>query len=506
MRTLPTLLGRCWQRWPLLIAFCASLALSAIAVLSGNLNRDGMLYVEAANALLDDGFAAQFAVFSWPFLSTLMALGAGLSGLSPEQCGHLLNAVFMACSCALLLDLVRRREPALAGWALLVMLALPGLNAYRNELIREYGAWCFSLLALRLALDWPARASWRRAGMIQGSLVLAVLFRPETAVFLLAILAWQHGQALALGRARRALMLAGGPALILLVLLGVHALGLFAADSRFAFELGRFDFAFFHQSVEAMNGAFNQYARAAGTAPLILAFGSLALIPWLLLGKTGLFLIPAACFLTGGGLIAAVRRHALLAWALLCHLGVLALFVLQLQFLSGRYLSLLLLFATPFIADGLRRLCARWPQWRRTIWVLIGLMMINNVLVLQPSKQQFAAAGAWLAAHHEREAARVFLGSARTAHYAGWAYHRRVAAVDLAWLGAEMAAGRYDQIVLEVSRQDEDFAPWLAAQGWHEIERFRDRNGDAVVVAAPLPAQPAAASAASRLAPTPVSE
>jgi hypothetical protein len=192
----------------------------------------------------------------------------------------------------------------------------------------------------------------------------------------------------------------------------------------------------------------------------------------------------------------------LLLSALLCHLAVLAVFVLQLHFLSGRYLGLLLLFATPFIALGLRRLFAARARWRRPMLVLLVLVALSNVLSLVPSKQHFARAGAWLAEQHEREAPRVFVGSARTAHHAGWAYHSRVGGLDRARLEAEIAAGRYEQLVLEVSRKDKAFPAWLAAHGLHEVERFSDRKGDAVVVVEPLPAvgelqRPAAASPAS---------
>lgn len=496
------LLQQCWQRQPLLITFCASLLLSALAVLTGNLNRDGMLYVEAANAFLADGFAAQHAVFSWPFLSTLMALLAQVSGLSPEVCGQLLNALLMAVACVLLIDLVRRSDPGLTGWAMLVLLALPGVNEYRNELIREYGAWCFSLLALRLALDWPAAPGWPRAVLIQACVALAVLFRPETAVFLFAILAWQHWQPSSLSRLQRAIQLGGLPLLLLLALLILHALGLLGEDTRLAFEVGRFDFAGFDHTAAEMNKTFSHYAREAGTAPLILALGSLALIPWMLPGKLGIFIVPLGCFLASGEVLAALRRHALLLSALLCHLAVLAVFVLQLHFLSGRYLGLLLLFATPFIALGLRRLFVVRLRWWKPMLGLLMLVALSNVLSLAPSKQHFAHAGAWLAAQHEREAPRVFVGSARTAHHAGWAYHSRAGALDRARLEAEIAAGRYDQLVLDVSRKDKEFPAWLAAHGLHEIQRFSDRKGDAVVVVEPLPAagelqRPAAASPAS---------
>ncbi|PKO85756.1 MAG: hypothetical protein CVU18_18495 [Betaproteobacteria bacterium HGW-Betaproteobacteria-12] len=495
---------------PVTFTFATSLLLSIIAVTSGNLNRDGMLYVETARAFIDGGLTAAIQVFSWPFLPVLMGLLAELTGLPPEWCGHALNVLFMSGACALLVDLVRRNDPQLAWLAAVVVLALPGLNDYRNELIREYGCWFFLLLAFRLAIDWPARPGWRRALAIQASLLLAALFRPEVLVFYPCLVLWQHFRAAPEKRWSGSLMLGALPALGLLVLLAAYFTGALGGSSRLANELARFDFlGRFDATASAMSQAFNAYAREeAETAHTILFFGSLALIPWKFIGKLGIFVIPLLAFLLSHGKAERYRRHDLLLWALGGYLLILAIFVLQQQFISGRYLGLLLMFTLPFVAYGVHDLVQRFPRSWLPILGLCLLLALANVVSLKPGKQHFAAAGSWLHSQYV-ETPRIYLDSARTAHYASWKFTTRLATVPREKLLADVLAGRYDVVILEVSRKDSEIGAWAGTAGLAEVQRFADRNGDAIVVYVPtgrsLPPTTASSKASSR-APTTADE
>ena len=53
---------------PSQVVFCISLLLSLLALLTTQLNRDGMLYVTAAEAFIDEGYAGARAIFPWPFM------------------------------------------------------------------------------------------------------------------------------------------------------------------------------------------------------------------------------------------------------------------------------------------------------------------------------------------------------------------------------------------------------------------------------------------------------
>lgn len=473
-----------WRNRPVAVAFLASILLSAVAVGTGTLNRDGMLYAETAKAFLDGGLPAAKAVFPWPFLSVLMASLSTVTHLPVYLSGHLLNTVFMAVSCALAVDFVRRKDPRLAWPAVLVVLSLPGLNDYRNELIREYGAWCFTMLALHLSSNWPQNPSWRRALLIQASLCIAVLFRPETAVFFPCIVFWQFFQSSPVSPLKRAGMLGSLPLLALLLILGTFISGAIPETSRVAQEIRRFDFSRFDHTAREMSEVFNAYARDdAQTAPLILFFGSLAIIPWKFLGKLGVFLLPAIAFLNDPTRKYWLRRYDLMVWAFIGHLLILSVFAVQNQFVSGRYFGPLLLFSVPFIACSLYRLFSILPRCRWPIVALLGVLAVLNVFSFTPPKRHFQAAGQWLAAHYPHESPRVFLGSPRTAHYAGWSYSTRTNVPDLQQLAQAVGDGRYDLVILEVSPKDGRTNAWLHNNCLHEIRRFADTNGSAVVVA-----------------------
>ena len=137
------------------------------------------LYISTAQTFLESGFVAAKTNFTWPFLSISIAIISQLTGLGLEHVGFLLNALFMAGTCALMVSCIERRTPELAWWSCLTILALPGLNEYRNELLREYGCWFFIMLAFWLVLRWAERPRWLTALPPQLALATAALFRPE---------------------------------------------------------------------------------------------------------------------------------------------------------------------------------------------------------------------------------------------------------------------------------------------------------------------------------------
>ena len=197
---------------PVQAAFLGSLILSLIAVLSTpTINRDGILYVETARIFLQDGLSAAFKSFNWPFLPILMAVVSKLTGLGLEITGRLLNALFMGGACALTVSIARKKNPEIAWATCLVVLALPGMNHYREELLREYGCWFFVMLALWLAQRWSNQPRWRGAFVVQAALGTAALFRPEALALFPALIAWQWFEAPSDERRLRLMMLGALP-------------------------------------------------------------------------------------------------------------------------------------------------------------------------------------------------------------------------------------------------------------------------------------------------------
>lgn len=473
---------------PVVGAFVGSLLLSLLARLGSTLNRDGTLYVRAAQAFLDGGFDAARELFNWPFLPILMAVVAKLSGLGTENAGHLLNALFMAGACALLVACVSRRQPEVAWSVCLVALALPGLNEYRNELLREFGCWFFIMLAFWLALRWAERPRWLSALAVHMSLGVSALFRPEALALFPALIAWQLFAAPREEKWQRLLMLGGLPVAGGALLLALYLGGYLPSGSRLADELARISSARFDAKAQALAAALIEYAR--GQARTILLFGSLALVPLKLVQKIGLFIIPLVFLFLARQCRPSLSRYPLFAWGIVAHLLVLMVFVIDLQFLAGRYVGLVLLLAAPFIGTGLWLLIQRYPRWRHVIVGAAVLVALANVVSTGQAKTHYVAAGNWLA-ENATETSRVYVESGRAAHYAGWFKIKPAERGRREELAVEIGQGRYDLLVLEVSRKDPPFDDWLARAGLRVVQRFAHPNRDAVVIAAPIAGQAA---------------
>jgi hypothetical protein len=91
----------------------------------------------------------------------------------------------------------------------------------------------------------------------------------------------------------------------------------------------------------------------------------------------------------------------------------------------------------------------------------------------------------------------VYNESSRAAYYAGWRFTRKPVPEDRSGLAPELEQGRFDLVVLEVSRKEADAGRLLQDLKLAEVARFAHPNGDAVIVARPLPAAAPAQDKAS---------
>ena len=140
---------------PALVTFVSSLVLSLIAVAGVvTVGKDAAFYLDIAQQTSEHGIAVAQAQFNWPWFILLLAGTHKYLGVPLELAAYLWCAVFMAGTCALLVDNVRRRVPAAAWWASLVVLAMPAFNEFRGDILREFGFWFFSVLTFWLRVSF----------------------------------------------------------------------------------------------------------------------------------------------------------------------------------------------------------------------------------------------------------------------------------------------------------------------------------------------------------------
>jgi hypothetical protein len=492
-KSLETFAAKALAVGPVRLAFLASLLLSVIAVLSSPvLNRDGMFYVELADSIAGSGpLEVKGGHLALAFLPALIALVGFLTGLSHEVSAHLLDALLMAGTCGLLVSIVRQRAPEAAWSACLVVLAMPAFNEYRYQMLREYGFWFFSVLALWLAMRKdPDNMSWRDAFACQAAIVVAALFRPEALVFFPVLMLWQAWEAPPGERLGRMLRIGWLP------LAAVVAGGLLIASESVAVPWRVAQLLEIANPLRTLRGigeAANKmsdlvfpYKYSREEAGYVLFFGLISIIPMKFIQMSGLLVVPIGYALAKPSLRAVLGKSSLLGWFFLAHALILIVFVTSKFFLVGRYVAMLNLLAVPAAAFGFAALAGRFPRWRFPMIAVLLVMALANVVSFSAKNTQIIEAGRWLKGA-PIPAASIYVDNPRVSFYAGLGYvdagRRQLLRADLAKAVAE---NRFNMIVLEGSRKERaELDAWLAANNLLVVKKFSNKAESAVLVAIP---------------------
>jgi hypothetical protein len=164
------------------IAAILSLITLFIAVNTKNpINNDGILYLQTAEAFANSGLQEAMKHYNWPFYSIFIAWLSKLTHLSFENSTYVLNAVLLVIIVisfiALIEELGGSRFVQFLG--ALIILSHPQLHHYQHYIIRGFGYWAFSLLALLHFVRFYKYLKWRYALSWGIFISAAILFRPE---------------------------------------------------------------------------------------------------------------------------------------------------------------------------------------------------------------------------------------------------------------------------------------------------------------------------------------
>ena len=475
------ILSRLERLSPVWLAFAASLLLSLVAVLGeATIGKDAAFYIDIAQKVNAGGVRVAIESFNWPWFPILLAWSHSLLGLPYELAAYLWCALLMAGCSAMLLACLLRGLPQQRWWLTLLVLALPALNAFRNDILREQGFWFFSALALWLALNWAERGGWWRAAAIHLAILAAAVFRLEALMLLGALALWRLPDLFSRTGWLRLAQLAALP------LAGLLA-GLLALGAAGEFSQGRVEYYLQMLDPGAVQAAF--LAKAEGMAAAVFAQCMDDEAGSLLLGVILLAILLTCIKLCGPLALVFLQRHAwaafarywqqyrLFAWAGLIYLAVLVVFFLQQGFVNSRYVSYLNLLLLPLLAFALVDFAARFPRLGKVLAVLLVLQMLDNVISLGARKTHYIEAGQWLSAHAERDMP-IYYDDPRIGYYAGFGYRALNPTLEQAL--ADPTAYRY--LLVEADGDEPWLLEWLEQKQLRVLARFANRKDDAVLV------------------------
>ena len=164
----------------------ASLILSLwLTLIDPLINRDAILYLRTAEAYLQDGLLASFAVFDRPFLPVLVAVVHKLTGLSLLHAGLLLTAAFYALLSTSFVSIVRLLggDRRVQIFAAIIILSHPLIGYGRDAIMRDPPYWAFSLLAFRALLLYVREPLLRHQFSWFACIAVASAFRFEGLFF-----------------------------------------------------------------------------------------------------------------------------------------------------------------------------------------------------------------------------------------------------------------------------------------------------------------------------------
>ncbi|GAB4392186.1 MAG: hypothetical protein Tsb005_05150 [Gammaproteobacteria bacterium] len=414
------------------LAVFASVLLSWIVISQQQpINRDGILYLNAAKAFAQEGVHAAQTLYSWPFYSVIIASLATILPLSYLQSALVLNSLFIVLIILGFIQLTKQlgaseRVQYIAG---LIILLFPTLNKLRDSVIRDFGYWAFYLWGIERLIAFAKKPSLMNLAFWNISIITATLFRIEGAVFLLLMpfslflvteYSWRQRIVLVIK-----LLLVPACLALLLALL-------YLISHPSAHALGRINELLSGLSIYGIDNWEILQNRAASLGYDVLNQYSIEHAKWVLVGGLIALFLVELCNALGvvyllmylysyrylSGIIKLEYTARLIIYfAIIINFLILFAFIFHNAFLNSRYLMglvLLLLLKIPFALDKIfvKR------SWLNYL-VILGLcaLLVKSVVHFGHSKTYLVKAGNWLEQHTEPQA-KIFSNSDILVFYA----------------------------------------------------------------------------------------
>jgi hypothetical protein len=422
-----------------------------------------------------------FELFNWPWFSLLLAVTHRLSGVPLELAAYLWCAFLLAGTCALLVSITQRHVAGGGYWACLVVLSMPAFNHLRGDIIREFGFWFFSVLALWRMLSWLERGGWLQATLVQLAVAVAALFRIE-AVFLFPVFALCVLGDLKTRQGWLRLFQITSFSLAGIVTVGLLALSGHALyQPRVNYVVSLIDPRVFLARFNLMAAKFAEVALekySADEARQIVFFGLLLTLTTKFFALCGPLALPFLYRPAWHAVTNYWRQFRPLAWAWLLYFCILLIFFVGERFINSRYVSFLNWLAVPVLTMALIAFARRFPRLGKMVIILALLVMLNNIVSFSPKKTHYLEAATWIS-QHTSPADPIFYEDSRLAYYAGRGYPSMPTRTE-AMSAAHAPNFRY--FVFTVKPGDTTLELWTTQQHKQVLNQFANRKGERVVV------------------------
>lgn len=472
----------------------------------GNINSDGILYIEVARKFDAGEWRQGFGLYNWPFYPLLITLVHKLSYLGFEMSAHCLDTLFFALLTAGLLTLVRevggdRRTMVAAGLLLFVSSTI--VRSYLPMVMRDPGFWAFHIWSIVFFLRFYIRHHLMDALAWGIVATIATLFRVEGLTYLvvLPILIFLQRQlpnrTVLFAKANTLLILAGLGLLFAVLLhptLDIHNMG----------RLG--------DPLMLVNNAHQQLAH--GLVDKAHIYGATVLgkfissygMDGLLLTLIYILIVKAA---TASGWMQMVLGiyawkflkpdqlpafQKVFAWLIAVGLTHAALMLLSTFVLPSRYLMPLGFIMIVYAAFGLAELHKSWQQkpWRpfRENWkfplaaIVLTIQLSIMLWLWNPQKSYELHAANWVAAH-ATVGSRIYADSAHLRYYSNADQPFRRDFVTVEEIQQLFKAGQmsqYDYILVHASGERQVLASFLAEQSGSSPVAVFDNGRDTITI------------------------
>ncbi len=479
-----------------------SVLLSVQAIVSNPvLSSDSILYLRVAEAFSAEGLSSALDLYSWPFLSVLIAQLHHVTGLSFETSGYALSIFFYAVINCAFISLIKELGGSARTqlFAAYVILTYPTLNDYRDYIIRDHGYWGLLLMSLIFLLRFQAHSGLRNAIGWMLCCVTAFVFRIEAlALLLLVPLTLLIGDKAQLGsRFKKVLMLylvtVVFSVILILVMIGIVDLQSTSSIVSMVEQIpASLNDAYqsLDNSIAVIRSALaNPYLHedvgfvfVSGMLMLLFFQGMHALLPnnlIMLIWGRGLILNPFTASASS---------------VIFGHLFVIFLYLLfaiySKQFINDRFMvpfCLVLMVWLPFYANAILE---QFHQQRvRWAVILLGLLLsyslFDSLISTGTKKQHISEAITWLNANSKKER-KLLTNNAHIAYFSKQEFDSCAYNLNPARAYFKKDCPGRDLLVIEMKERDEELAKRLKSlqryKGFRVINRFSNERGDQIVI------------------------